>query len=115
MLLAGSRLAIGVYRRTWRAHLLVKASGFSQRVKEAKRKKGSEGGRPVETAAAVEIGKVAFGNFFLMIPTNCLEKPSQKPLWLSHRYHSADGYYPFRKGLQLISLQTQNSSYSRFI
>jgi len=67
--MAGSRLAIGVYRRTWRAHLLVKASGFSQRVKEAKRKKGSEGGRPVETAAAVEIGKVAFGNFSLMIST----------------------------------------------
>src|SRR5215831_11873111 len=35
--------------------------------------------------------KVAFGNFFLMISTSCLETPSQKPLRLSHRYHSADG------------------------
>jgi hypothetical protein len=42
---------------------------FTKKVKEAKRKKGSEGGRPVETASAVEIGKVAFGNFSLMIST----------------------------------------------
>jgi hypothetical protein len=32
---------------------------------------------------------VAFGKIFLMIPTNCLEKPSQKTLRLSHRFHSA--------------------------
>jgi hypothetical protein len=42
--------------------------------------------------------KVAFGDFFLMIPTSCLEKPSQKPLRLYHRYHSADGDYPFGEG-----------------
>jgi hypothetical protein len=35
--------------------------------------------------------KVAFGNFFLMISTSCLEKPAQKTLRLSHSYHSADG------------------------
>jgi hypothetical protein len=35
--------------------------------------------------------KVAFGNFFWMISTSGLEKPSQKPLRLYHRYHSADG------------------------
>src|SRR5213593_4890757 len=34
--------------------------------------------------------KVAFGNFFLMISTSCLEKPSQKTLRLSHIYHSPD-------------------------
>jgi hypothetical protein len=32
--------------------------------------------------------KVAFGNFFLMISTSCLEKPPQKTLRLSHIYHS---------------------------
>jgi hypothetical protein len=42
--------------------------------------------------------KEAFGNFFLMIPTSCLEKPSHKPLRLYHRYHSADGNYPFGGG-----------------
>ena len=57
--------------------------------------------------------KVAFGNFFLMIPTSCLEKPSPKPLRLYHRYHSADRNYAFRRRHQLISLQTQNSSYSQ--
>ena len=36
--------------------------------------------------------KVAFGKFFLMISTSCLEKPSQKTLRLSHIYHSPDGY-----------------------
>jgi hypothetical protein len=36
--------------------------------------------------------KVAFGNFFLMISTSCLEKPSQKTLRLSHIYHSPGGY-----------------------
>jgi len=36
--------------------------------------------------------KVAFGNFFLMISTSCLEKPSPKTLRLSHIYHSPDGY-----------------------
>jgi hypothetical protein len=35
--------------------------------------------------------KVAFGDFFLMISTSCLEKPPQKTLRLSHSYHSADG------------------------
>ena len=32
--------------------------------------------------------KVAFGDFFLMISTRCLEKPPQKTLRLSHIYHS---------------------------
>jgi hypothetical protein len=32
--------------------------------------------------------KVAFGGFFLMISTSCLEKPSQKTLRLYHIYHS---------------------------
>src|SRR5262245_60392976 len=32
--------------------------------------------------------KVAFGRFFLMISTSCLEKPPQKTLRLSHIYHS---------------------------
>ena len=36
--------------------------------------------------------KVAFGGFFLMISTSCLEKPPQKTLRLSHIYHSPGGY-----------------------
>jgi len=36
--------------------------------------------------------KVAFGNFFLMTSTSCLEKPPQKALRLSHIYHSPGGY-----------------------
>jgi hypothetical protein len=39
--------------------------------------------------------KVAFGVFFLMISTSCLEKPPQNPLRLSHSYHSAGGEYLF--------------------
>jgi|SRR6266496_5128777 hypothetical protein len=35
---------------------------------------------------------VAFGNFFLMISTSCLEKPPRKTLRLSHTYHSPGGY-----------------------
>src|SRR6476660_5706198 len=35
--------------------------------------------------------KVAFGGFFLMISTSCLEKPPQKTLRLSHIYHSPGG------------------------
>ena len=34
--------------------------------------------------------KVAFGSFFLMVSTSCLEKPPQKTLRLSHIYHSPD-------------------------
>jgi hypothetical protein len=34
---------------------------------------------------------VAFGDFFLMISTSCLEKPPQKTLRLSHIYHSPGG------------------------
>jgi hypothetical protein len=37
--------------------------------------------------------KVAFGNSFLIISTNCLEKPPQKTLRLSHIYHSPGGGY----------------------
>src|SRR5436189_6182745 len=35
--------------------------------------------------------KVACGEFFLMISTSCLEKPSQKTLRLFHIYHSPGG------------------------
>jgi hypothetical protein len=35
--------------------------------------------------------KDAFGDIFLMIPTSCLEKPSQTTLRLSHIYHSPVG------------------------
>jgi hypothetical protein len=35
--------------------------------------------------------KVAFGSFFLMISTGCLEKPAHKTLRLSHIYHSPGG------------------------
>jgi hypothetical protein len=34
---------------------------------------------------------VAFGGFFLMISTSCLEKPPQTTLRLSHIYHSPGG------------------------
>jgi len=49
-------------------------------------------GSAVETVAADGNRKsVAFGSFFLMISTSCLEKPPQNPLRLSHSYHSAGG------------------------
>jgi hypothetical protein len=35
---------------------------------------------------------VAFGGFFLIISTSCLEKPPQKTLRLSHIYHSPGDY-----------------------
>src|SRR5581483_8851777 len=60
--------------------------------------------------------KVAFGDFFLMISTNCLEKPPQKTLRLSHIYHSP-GYdcclysfgLTFRDPIGLYSLRRENS------
>jgi hypothetical protein len=42
----------------------------------------------------MEIKKEAFGDFFLMISTSCLEKPPHKPLRLFHSYPSADGAIP---------------------
>src|ERR1700720_3789744 len=41
-----------------------------------------------------------------------VEKPSQKPLRLSHHSHSADGDPPLCRRQYLITLQTQNSRYS---
>jgi hypothetical protein len=62
------RLSIIVARRCWRENLRVEGWDFHKKEKEAKRKNIRKG-RPVETAAAVEIDKVAFGNYFLMIST----------------------------------------------
>jgi hypothetical protein len=62
------RLSIAVHRRSWRENLRVEGWDFHKKEKEAKRKNIRKG-KPVETAAAVEIDKVAFGNYFLMIST----------------------------------------------
>jgi hypothetical protein len=46
--------------------------------KKEKRSKKERKGRPVETAAADGKSKsVAFGIFFLMISTSCLDKPER--------------------------------------
>src|SRR5215471_6892672 len=47
--------------------------------------------------------KDAFGDFFLMISTSCLEKPPQKTLRLSHIYHSPDDYGPYSSGSRSLS------------
>ena len=58
--------AIVTYKRSWREIFPQPSNGNTK--KEKRSKKGKKA-RPVETAAAVEIGKVAFGDFLLMIST----------------------------------------------
>jgi hypothetical protein len=53
---------------------------FPQRKKKKQKERKIRKGRSVETAAAVEIGIGGFATFFLMIPTSCLDKPSDKTL-----------------------------------
>ena len=43
--------------------------GFGQRKKKNQKERRVRKGKPVETAAAVEIDKVAFGDIFLVIST----------------------------------------------
>jgi hypothetical protein len=77
-----NRLAIVVYKRSWGE---IFSPNFGKKEKEPKRKKG----RPVETAAAVEIDKGSLRRFFLDDFHRCLKKPAQKPLRLFHSYTQA--------------------------
>ena len=53
--------------------------------------------------------KVAFGDFFLMISTSCLEKPPQKTLRLSHIYHSPGGSGPYSFSSRSLSRSTRTN------
>jgi hypothetical protein len=58
--------AIVTYKRSWREIFPQPSNGNTKKEKRSKKERTQ---RPVETAAAVEIGKVAFGDFLLMIST----------------------------------------------
>jgi hypothetical protein len=60
-------MPIVLYKRSW--HDIFSTTRFMKAVKKEKRTKKERKGRPVETAAAVEIDKDAFGDIFLMIST----------------------------------------------
>jgi hypothetical protein len=62
------RLAIVVCRRSWRENFSGSVRDFHKKEKEAKRKNVRKG-KPVETAAAVEIDKGGLWRLFLMIST----------------------------------------------
>src|SRR5215510_9312736 len=82
----GSMLDRGPYKRSWRPRTF-----FPQRSdgsgKKEKRTKKERKGRPVETAAAVEIGQGGLRRLFLDDFHRCLEKPTQKTLRLFHSSH----------------------------
>jgi len=52
--------AIVTYKRSWREIFPQPSNGNTKKEKRSKKERKQ---RPVETAAAVEIGKVAFGDF----------------------------------------------------
>jgi hypothetical protein len=60
---------------------------LTQKEKRTKKEKG----KPVETGAAMEIDKGSLRQFSLDDFHRCLEKPSPKPLRLSHSYHRPGG------------------------
>jgi len=59
--------------------------------KKEKRSKKERKQRPVETAAALEIGKGGLRRLSLDDFHRCLEKSTHKTLRLSHSYHRPDG------------------------
>jgi hypothetical protein len=59
--------------------------------KKEKSSKKERKGRPVETAAAVEIEQGSLRRYLLDDFHRCLEKPPQKTLRLFHSYHRPDG------------------------
>jgi hypothetical protein len=71
------RLAIVVYRRSWREKLSGRRSHFHKKEKEAKRKNVRKG-KPVKTATAVEIDKGGLRRLFLDDFHRCLKKACAK-------------------------------------
>ena len=71
------RLAIVVGRRSWREILSRRGPDFHKKEKEAKRKNMRKG-KPVETAAAVEIDKGGLRRLFLGDFHRCLKKACAK-------------------------------------
>ncbi len=63
--------------------------GLLQRVPPLKHIPGPGGTALWKLPQLWKSNKEAFGDFFLMISTSCLEKPPQKTLRLFHSYHSA--------------------------
>ena len=60
---------------------------LAERKKKNQKERNLRKGRPVETAAAEEIEKVAFGNILLNDFLRCLENPAGFP----HSYHKPGG------------------------
>jgi hypothetical protein len=72
------------------AIFFTRGRGFSQR---KKKKQKERKGRPVETAAAVEIKQGCLRRYFLDDFHRCLKKSPQKTLRLFHSYHRPGGGY----------------------
>jgi len=81
-------VTIVAYKRSWRETFCEKF-GFS--TKKEKRSKKERKQRPVETAAAVEIGKGGLRLLFLMIPTLLGKSLRRKRSGFSHSYHRPGG------------------------
>jgi hypothetical protein len=60
---------------------------LAERKKKNQKERNLRKGKLVETAAAEEIGKVAFGNILLDDFLHCLENPAGFP----HSYHKPGG------------------------
>jgi hypothetical protein len=70
-------LSIVAYRRSWREPFQLKSADFHKKEKEAKRKNMRKG-RPVETAAAMEIDQGGLRRLFLDDFHSCLKKACAK-------------------------------------
>ena len=68
-----------------------KEVGFGQRKKKNQKERNVRKGRPVETAAAVEIEKGGLRQHLLDDFHRCLKKPAQVRRQLFHSYHRLDG------------------------
>ena len=76
------------YKRSWVEFSFSGTSHSHKHQKEPKTMKVRKG-RPVETAAAVEIDSGGLRQLFLDDFHRCLKKPTQKPLRLFHSYAQA--------------------------
>ncbi len=83
-----SSLAIVAYKRSWREFLDMR--DLQRKKKEQKKKEKFGRGDLLKLPQLRKSKKVAFGDFFLMISTSCLKKPTQKTLRLFHSYNKSD-------------------------
>ena len=86
--IGSSRVTIVAYKRSWRDIFVEHFEFFTKKEKRIKKERKQ---RPMETAAAMEIGEGGLRRLFLDDFHRCLEKPAQKTLQLFHSYHRPGG------------------------